>query len=188
MNYNLFQKINGLSGHSALLDKIMIFTSQYALVIFAFILLFIWIRGNEHSKRAVLYAGLTGILAICCNVVISKFYFEPRPFVTHHVHLLIPHAKDASFPSDHTSGAFGLAVGMLFSKRKWGIFLLVIAVLTGFSRIYVGAHYPGDVLGSIVVSIISVFIIMGMKNLMEPAVKMVLHGYRNVTSRIPYSK
>ncbi|MGC4377710.1 undecaprenyl-diphosphatase [Fictibacillus sp. Mic-4] len=177
MNYDLFHMINQWAGHYSWLDTIMKFITQFALPLFAVILLIIWLTGNSYSKRSVLYAGISGILALVLNIIISKFYFEPRPFVTHHVHMLLPHAKDASFPSDHTSGAFGLAIAMLMYKRKWGYPMLVLAVLTGFSRIFVGHHYPGDVLGSIGVAIISSWIVLLCRKPLEPIIRLILSLY-----------
>ncbi|WCK52932.1 undecaprenyl-diphosphatase [Aneurinibacillus sp. Ricciae_BoGa-3] len=186
MNYYLFHLVNQWAGKLSWLDAIMCFITNYALVIYALILIAIWLAGNKMDKRSVLYAGITGVLAIVFNLIISKVYFEPRPFITHHVNLLLPHPNDASFPSDHTSGAFGLAIAMLMFKPKWGYGMLVLAVLTGFSRIFVGHHYPGDVLGSIIVAIISAFLISKGKRLLEPVVRLVIAIYEKVTSRLPF--
>lgn len=185
MNYYFFHMINQWAGHNNLLDAMMIFISKYALVVFAATLVIIWITGNQHSKRAVLYAGVSGVLALFINFLIAKVYFEPRPFVTHSVHLLIPHAKDASFPSDHTSGAFGLAIGMRLYKRKWGKWMLVFAVLTGFSRIFVGHHYPGDVLGSMIVALVSSLVVARFRRYLEPIVRLISREYKKITSHLP---
>jgi undecaprenyl-diphosphatase len=63
-----------------------------------------------------------------------------------------------SFPSDHTAGAVAIAVSLWLYNRKLGL-PMFISLLIGFSRIYVGHHYPTDVLGGIVVGAISAFII-----------------------------
>lgn len=181
MNYKVFQMINGWSGHYFWLDKLMVYMSQYGLELFAFCLVMIWIAGNGDTKRSVLYAGLTGILALFVNFLIGHIYYEPRPFVTHSVNLLFSHAADASFPSDHTTGAFALAI-MIFLLRNreseaWGYCMLLLAVVMGISRVYVGHHYPGDVLGSIAVAILTSVLIYKCKGYLEPFAKSVVNRY-----------
>jgi len=180
MNYALFKAINQLAGHHHILDGIMTFVSQRALIIYALVLLVMWFVGKEKNKYTVVYAVITGVLGLIINFVIGHIYFEPRPFVTHKVHMLLPHAADASFPSDHTTGAFSLAIAVLFRHRKLGIGMLLFAVLTGFSRIYVGHHYPFDVLGSIVVGLVASVIIAIARPLTEPIARMIIKIYNQI--------
>jgi len=65
------------------------------------------------------------------------------------VHVLVDKTTDFSFPSDHATAAGAVAVGLLFANRRWGIAACVLAVLMAFTRVYVGAHYPEDVLAGI---------------------------------------
>ncbi len=75
-------------------------------------------------------------------------YGWPRPFVAHPdlVHLFAPHAADASFPSDHATAAFAIAVAILLRNRLWGSVTLAAAALLAVSRVVIGVHYPLDVL------------------------------------------
>lgn len=180
MNVALFQAINQWAGANPFIDDVMVFISQYALFLYAGLFLLLWIKGNDKMKRSVLYAGCAGILALLLNGVIATFYFEPRPFVDHAVHLLITHAKDASFPSDHTSGAFALAIAMFVRHRNWGYPMLVLAILTGFSRIFIGFHYPLDIVGSIVVALLATFIVFRTKRKLRPVLNWVIHVYKKL--------
>jgi undecaprenyl-diphosphatase len=124
MNYKLFQTINQFAGHHRLLDGVMVFVTQNTLIVYALVLLLLWFFGNKKSKYTVVFATITGALGLFINVVISNIYYEPRPFVTHYVYLLIQHARDASFPSDHGTGAFSLALTVLLLHRKfWNAFV-----------------------------------------------------------------
>jgi undecaprenyl-diphosphatase len=67
--------------------------------------------------------------------------------------------KDYSFPSYHTAGVFVLALVVLFDWRKFGIILLVPAIIVGIARVFAGVHYPSDILGGILTALISVFFI-----------------------------
>ncbi|MBY0123758.1 undecaprenyl-diphosphatase [Bacillus sp. S/N-304-OC-R1] len=180
MNYEIFQAINNLAGHHPLLDPMMVFVTEKALLIFAFVLFVMWVLGNDKFKYTVIYAALTGALGLLINFIIGHIYFEPRPFVTHHVHMLIPHAADASFPSDHTTGAFALAIAILLRHRKLGIFIVIFAALTGISRIYVGHHYPFDVLGSIVVGILTSIVVYKLSPMLEPIPRTVIDIYNKI--------
>ncbi|MBB2481264.1 undecaprenyl-diphosphatase [Bacillus sp. APMAM] len=184
MNYQLFQSIHNLSGHSTILDDIMIFFTNYALVLYAICLLGIWFLGGNKSKRNALYALGTGIVALAANLIISKIYYEPRPFVTHHdVHTLIKHAEDASFPSDHATGSFAIAFALWARNRKIGVPMIILAIITGFSRVWVGVHYPFDVVGSIIVAAIVTFIICKLKRFLNPILDAIIKFYNSLLGR-----
>lgn len=170
MNYEVLKNINSLAGNgTTLLDQIMIFTTNAALYIFAILLLTLFLFGNAYTKKTAIYAGLAGIFAILINVCIAQFYYEPRPFVTYHdINVLVPHAADASFPSDHTAGAMGITFSLLLRHRKWGWLPVAFGLLTGFSRMYVGNHYPGDVLAGIAIGFIAAAVVTQLRVIIEP--------------------
>ena len=187
MNYEIFQAINQLAGNHLLMDPFMVFVTEKALIIFALVLLSMWFFGNEKNKYTVVYATFTGVLGLVINFIIGQIYFEPRPFVTHSVNMLIPHAVNASFPSDHTTGAFALALGILLWNRKIGIATVLFAALTGLSRIYVGHHYPFDVLGSIIVGIVASLLVYKLSPFLKPIPKTIINIYNKIPV-IPKSK
>jgi len=65
------------------------------------------------------------------------------------VHVLVDKTTDFSFPSDHATVAGTDAVGLLFANRRWGIVAGALAVLVAFTRVYIGAHSPDDVLAGL---------------------------------------
>ena len=75
-----------------------------------------------------------------------------RPYVySHEVSLIIKKAADYSFPSGHTAAAFASSMAILRSEhKKLGACALIYATLTGFSRLYVGIHYPTDVIAGMI--------------------------------------
>ncbi|MGF7535526.1 undecaprenyl-diphosphatase [Bacillus mexicanus] len=168
MNYELFKSINQFAGSHPFWDALMVFVSERALIIYAVVLLLMWLFGKEEHKHTVLVAAVTGIVALAFNFIIAHIYFEPRPFVSHTVNLLVQHKADASFPSDHTTGAFALSIAVLLCHRKIGFWMILFAIMTGISRIYVGNHYPFDVLGSIIISIIVSLLVYKIRPLLKP--------------------
>ncbi|MER6874866.1 phosphatase PAP2 family protein, partial [Amycolatopsis sp. NPDC000673] len=93
-------------------------------------------------------------VALAVDTVLKSVFAEVRPCrVVAGVHTLLPcdPPTDYAFPSNHTVIVAAFAVAVLLVNRKWGVWALVFAVLMGISRVYVGAHYPHDVLAGFVV-------------------------------------
>ena len=94
---------------------------------------------------------------IIANLVLKNLTARIRPYeVIQGLTLLVGRAPDFSFPSGHTGSAFAVAV-VIFLKmpRKYGILAIALASLMGFSRLYVGIHYPSDVIGGVLLGIIT---------------------------------
>lgn len=181
MNYDVLKAINGLAGQSVLVDSVMKFASSYAVPVFAIVLLVMWFFGNEFMKKTVVYSTVSGVFGIIINFLIAKIYYEPRPFVTHDdINVLIEHAADASFPSDHTTGALALAFAIVLRNKKIGIIMMIFAILTGFSRIYIGNHYPLDVLAGIVIGIGVAFGVNKMPFLVNPIANFIIAIYNRI--------
>ena len=90
-------------------------------------------------------------LAVCFiinNEILKNVIARPRPFTQlSGLNVLIPKPSDFSFPSGHTASSFAAAGAFFYyNNKKWGIFALILASFIGFSRLYLGVHYPSDVL------------------------------------------
>jgi undecaprenyl-diphosphatase len=129
------------------------------------ILLFIW--GMISKNKPLKYLAITGFVAILLADsiigILKVLIHEPRPFQTlNSVHLLVNESDPYSFPSGHTGNIFSFATSIGLSWKiknknkniKLAWLLIPLAFIIGFSRIYVGVHYPFDV---IVGGIIGVF-------------------------------
>ncbi|MCD7882412.1 MAG: phosphatase PAP2 family protein [Lachnospiraceae bacterium] len=104
------------------------------------------------------------------NLLLKNLFNRIRPYeVIEGLTCLIQPATDASFPSGHTGASFASAVAICRQvPRKYGILLLVLASLIAFSRLYVGIHYPTDVLGGLVTGI-ALGILAGPRKNIRPA-------------------
>lgn len=93
------------------------------------------------------------------NILLKNIIARTRPYeVIEGLTILIPKQGDYSFPSGHTSASFAAACAIWKNvPKKYGIAALVLAGLIAFSRLYVGVHYPTDVLGGIVAGLVSAY-------------------------------
>lgn len=156
MDLIIFEWINGFSGRFVILDEIMIMLSSWLIYILIGILVIVAIFSK---KRIFGIVGLSGILmGMGINYLITLFYFRPRPFVSHDVTVLIDKAPSASFPSDTVLIAFAAATALWMLSRKAGWLFLVVAAFVAISRIFVGHHYPGDVIAGSIIGIASVHV------------------------------
>lgn len=100
--------------------------------------------GGGRARLGPLAAGV----ALLINIPIREFVERPRPFKDHSgLEVLVDGKNDFSFVSDHATMAMALAVGLFVAHRKFGIAAIALALLEGFCRVYMGVHYPTDVIG-----------------------------------------
>jgi undecaprenyl-diphosphatase len=150
LDYDLFRAINGLAGRSQAVDAIMIACAKFLPVVFALVLVALWLTWRPTNQRAALLAGISALVALGIGQLIGMAFLRPRPYLTHQVNLLIAPTADTSFPSDHATLGFAVAVLVWRYNRRAGTALLSLALVLAFARIFVGAHYPSDVLGGAV--------------------------------------
>ena len=150
LDYALFHAVNGLTGRSSALDALMIGSAKYLPYVFALALVALWLTWRPRNQLAAFLAGVSALIALGIGQVIGKALPRPRPYLSHTVHQLIPASLDTSFPSDHATLGFAIAVMVWRYNRRAGIALLALATLMAFARVFVGAHYPTDVLGGAV--------------------------------------
>jgi PAP2 superfamily. len=155
IDYTIFRAINGLAGKSRTLDLAMIASAKYLPVVFAIALVLLYLSWRPLNQRAAFIAGVSALIALGLGQIIGKFLPRPRPYLSHSIHQLIPPSFDTSFPSDHAILGFAVAVGITAYNKKAGVALLVLAAIMAFSRVFVGAHYPGDVIGGAVLGTIT---------------------------------
>ena len=149
LNLSLFSWINASPEASNTSIHFAIFIANDLLYCMILLFAWFWLRGNYDTKKQILKAFIFTSIAILISQCISHVYYHPRPFVMEVGRTLIYHAPNGSFPSDHMLIFSSIAFSYLFSaQRKLGISLLVMAWLVPWSRVYLGVHFPLDMLGA----------------------------------------
>ena len=111
------------------------------------VLLLLWgIKNRKFARYGLALLLCLGTTALVCNVILKPMTGRIRPYDLLGFSILVPPLADFSFPSGHTSASFAAATAIYAMNRKWGIAAYIFAVLMGVSRLYLGVHFPTDVL------------------------------------------
>ncbi|OGE26791.1 hypothetical protein A3C26_03300 [Candidatus Daviesbacteria bacterium RIFCSPHIGHO2_02_FULL_39_12] len=162
-NVAAFFLIFSLTGKSQVSDDLMIFAAKY-LIYFTLVFIFAMaLKMGIKEKKAILLAVFGLGVCLLLVMLIRLFYIEPRPFVTLSVKPLIAHDNNPAFPSMHTSIMAVIAFAFTYYKSKLGPALMGLAFLVGLSRIYVGVHYPLDIIGGFTVAWLAIYISWSIK-------------------------
>jgi undecaprenyl-diphosphatase len=152
METNIFYFINGFAGRNFYLDKVGIFFAEYFLYVLPLILLFIWIYRKSLRPYVYLVVAATVIGRLIFVEILKRLVDRPRPYeVLTNIHqILVDNERGMAFPSGHTVVYF--VVAFSFYGTKWFWPLVVLATLGSIARIFVGVHYPLDVLASVLIA------------------------------------
>lgn len=169
LNIELFYFIN-LGMDSSVLDVIMPFITNFgSLIACCIVCALLFVLGGENGRKVALL-GLAALFISNVAIVLLKYLVaEPRPFLTlPNVELLVSENEIYSFPSGHTTSSFAAAtlLGLKYRLNYKGKSFLVVypllafAAVIGFSRIYIGVHYPLDVVFGAAVGILSALLVL----------------------------
>ncbi|MEU8763465.1 phosphatase PAP2 family protein [Streptomyces sp. NPDC048659] len=156
----LLYDINGLAKAAPpWFDRVMGFVGEYGIMLGLVLLgLGCWwslrrrgtLADSVAGLAALIWAPLAAAVALLVNIPIRGFVERPRPFNDHQgLEVLVQGKTDFSFVSDHATMAMAIAVGIFVAHRRFGLFAIGLALVEGFCRVYMGVHYPTDVIGGL---------------------------------------
>lgn len=144
------------------LDVVMPFVTQYSKQLFLPFVLFLFFKEGRGLAPLVIVGLVVSGISDSCGYLLKEAIGRPRPcHVLENVHLLAYCGKSFSMPSNHAANSFAFA-SVFWLRRRDLItsLMLVLAAVIGFSRIYVGVHYPFDVVaGSIFGMAVGIFLL-----------------------------
>jgi undecaprenyl-diphosphatase len=177
VDLSLFESVNGFAvRHDGFEDVLRFFAVDAQYFFMALLAVLFLARGKWESRNArhgVVAAGFSAALALGLAQVITHVWDRPRPFVAHPdvAHLFVASSPDPSFPSDHATAAFAIAVSIFLRNRRIGAVALAMAAILAVARVAVGVHYPGDVVaGALLGTLCALFFWL-------PAVRRPLHVF-----------
>ncbi len=185
----IFFWINDLAGRVPIIDRFMrlMGTDYFIPVCMALVVFALWFAGRdperiERNQRAVWCALIGAGLACAIVAICNAFHDRPRPFEMYpgEVELLFYRPTDPSFPSNIAATTFAFASGIWLGNRRVGWLLLLPAFLAGFARVFIGVHYPFDILGGTLIGLMATLGALLVLRITEPFPTWVLKVMRKL--------
>jgi len=156
LNQTLFLWFNAPEPPSALALTIAVFFAEQLIWAVPLVMGIGWLSSSEGTRKAMLIATASALLGLLINQAIGLAWLHPRPFMIGLGHTLILHVADSSFPSDHLTLWWAVAFSLVLQRgpRIAGLALAFLGVPIAWARIYLGVHFPFDMLGAIAVAVL----------------------------------
>lgn len=160
LNESLFLFLNAPLYPNAFVVLAAKFFADYAIWVIPVALVVGWLRGNNHLRKLMLEATAAGLAGLLLVQIIGLVWQHPRPFMVGLGQTLIPHAADSSFPSDHLTLLWAVAFSFLMHQkpRAAGMVLGLLGIPIAWARIYLGVHFPLDMVGAAMVAGLSAWL------------------------------
>jgi len=153
LNLLCFSWLNAAAGLHGWPLALGLFTAERVILLVPLGLVLLWMSGDAARRAAAVKALAAISCALAGNALIGLAWYHARPFVVGAGHAFMRHAPDSSFPSDHGTVMFTAALVLASSAapaaRRFGIALLPLACAVAWSRIFLGIHWPMDMLGAL---------------------------------------
>lgn len=152
-----------VAGHQWLADAIVAVERAVVALVAVCLLALLARRSSRRAHLRALLASLAAAaVAFVTSWLLGLLNSRQRPFVDEpeRVELLIPHAADAGFPSQHAAVSFAIATVLALLLPRTALLALALAALIAVGRIAVGVHYPIDVLAGAVIGCATAFVVI----------------------------
>lgn len=155
INIELFRMFNDLGKEVMFLNPIMIFFAKYMKYFLLFGIVMYWFTRKRENRIMIISSMFAFVVAEVFGAIAGAIHSNNQPFAElSNVNQLIGHAIDNSFPSDHAIEFFSICITFLLFKKNLRYVWLAIAILVSISRVWVGVHYPADILVGAILGII----------------------------------
>jgi undecaprenyl-diphosphatase len=178
-NLHLFELINAPSGLNPLQLGLATALAQWVIYGVPLMMVIVWVRGDHVARLELLQVTLAAVLALALAQLVRYIWPQPRPFVLHVGVQYLVHDDDPGLPSDHVTALWSIALAALGSRRfsLWAFPLLALGLLVGWSRVYLGVHFPFDILAALPVALAGALAAMALRAKLSPAFAWVLSLY-----------
>ncbi|UVA81889.1 phosphatase PAP2 family protein [Pandoraea commovens] len=186
LNDTLFLLLNARALPTPPMFALATFLAQYLILAVPVGLVVAWMRVTETQRRELIAAAVAGVVGLALNQAIGWVWQHPRPFVMGIGHTYLAHAADSSFPSDHLTLIWSVAFALVANKRTRiaGIVTMMLGVSVAWARIFLGVHFPLDMVGSVIVAgTASWLVTQQMDWLLAPAFRLTMTIYHKIFAR-----
>ena len=160
-NQNAFLAINAGAQAPAYAIAVARVLANWSIYLAIMLLISAWVRRGRAIRYALLDAGFVALTGLGIAQGIVAVWYHPRPFEIGLGHQYLAHAAEASFPSDHATLLFSLGLALLIrpATRSLGVGLLLLGGVVAWARVYLGVHFPLDMLGAFGVALVATWVI-----------------------------
>ena len=185
LDQKLFIWINSFAGKSSIVDNLasILCSDHFFPELLSLLLLGLWFGSNNLKNRVIyqkcVFISFIGLAIANLNVALVNFiFFRDRPFNNHEVTLLFYEPTDSSFPSNAIAATTALACGIWIANKRLGSISFGAVLIFGFIRIFSGIHYPIDILGGLLIGILSTVVARYIIKLLDPIVMKIIKAGR----------
>jgi len=150
-NTALFLSLNAAGKPGPVLQSLVVAIAGIPVLLAPVLLTCLWVWGPSARRAALIAAGAGVFAGQGINLLLGLVWFDPRPFMAGIGHTWLDHVADNGFPSDHATLAWSLGLGLALTgaSRRWGAAACLAGLAAGWARVYLGVHFPVDVLASV---------------------------------------
>ncbi|UMY33499.1 phosphatase PAP2 family protein [Burkholderia contaminans] len=160
-NQALFLMINGTPATPAWLVDTARFAANDLIWLVPVLLVGMWLSGSDQQRELAIRVCVVALLALGANQLIGLVWSHPRPFAIGLGHAFLSHAADSSFPSDHATVFASVALTLLVGRMCWlGGLASVVGIAVAWARVFLGVHFPLDMLGAVVFACVAYLVIV----------------------------
>lgn len=153
-NQSLFLSINADPATPAWRIHAAMLVANQLILLVPGVMAAVWLWGRQAQRSLMLKALASVAVALGLSYLCGALWPHPRPFVIGLGHVFFAHKPTSSFPSNHTIIIAAFAFALILDRRwaGWGWLALAGALLVGTSRVYLGVHFPLDIVGGMLLA------------------------------------
>lgn len=184
-NLHLFELINAAPRPEAWQLGLALLLARWLIYLLPLAMTLAWLSGNATSRRELMEMALAALLALGLAQIVAHGWPQPRPFALHLGTQLLDHADDPGMPSDHVTVFWALAWSSLATRRYavWGFPLFTVGLAVGWSRVFLGVHFPYDILAALPVALAGALGARALRAATMPVVARTLYAYDRLARR-----
>lgn len=156
--------------------------AKWAIYLVPMTMAIVWVRADRTARRRLLQMLMAAFLALAFAQIVTLVWPQPRPFTLHLGTQYLEHGNDPGLPSDHVTVFWSLALAALGAGRfaVWTFPMLAAGLAVGWSRIYLGVHFPFDILAAFPVALAGTVAEHALRRAARPVLGAVIDCYDRI--------